>query len=434
MSFVKNSFYTLISNIIIIIFGFLTSVIISRTLGPQLQGVYNLAILMPTMMYNFLNFGQDVSIIYFLSNKTVDKKQAINNMLPVIIIYSIASTIIGGALIFILKERLFNDVAYGTLLLALSISPLTFFNSVLSGILKSEGKFIVLNKIQVINKIIYLGICTILFIFVNVKVVILANITILLISIITIWRRLEIGNIKISFDKEFQKRNTIYGFKSYLSNMITYLNYRLDTLIIKALTTTANVGQYSLAVGLAEQVWVFSSSISTVLFPYVSSIEGEKEKSKVTTLTFKIVLVFTLLVIVFLYLIAAFIIPFLYTEAYEPAIEPFKVLLIGVFLLSLGRILANDIAARGKPELNTVSNIIGLIVNVTLNILLIPSMGITGAAVATSISYTITSIIFMINFLKLTRLSIRDLFIFNKSEIEVIKVFISKILKKRVVK
>ncbi|MBM6839502.1 oligosaccharide flippase family protein, partial [Clostridium saudiense] len=118
--------------------------------------------------------------------------------------------------------------------------------------------------------------------------------------------------------------------------MITYLNYRLDTLIIKALTTTANVGQYSLAVGLAEQVWVFSSSISTVLFPYVSSIEGEKEKSKVTTLTFKIVLVFTLLVIVFLYLIAAFIIPFLYTEAYEPAIEPFKVLLIGVFLLSLG--------------------------------------------------------------------------------------------------
>ncbi len=431
MSFVKNSFYTLISNIIIIIFGFLTSVIISRALGPQLQGVYNLAILMPTMMYNFLNFGQDVSIIYFLSNKTVGKKQAINNMLPVVIIYSIASTIIGGALVFILKERLFNDVAYGTLLLALIISPLTFFNSVLSGILRSEGKFIVLNKIQVINKIIYLVICTILFFFVNVKVVILANIIILLISIITIWRRLEIGSIKFSFDKEFQKKNTIYGFKSYLSNMITYLNYRLDTLIIKALTTTANVGQYSLAVGLAEQVWVFSSSISTVLFPYVSSIEGEKEKSKVTTLTFKIVLVLTLLVIVFLYLISAFIIPFLYTDAYEPAIEPFKVLLIGVFSLSLGRILANDIAARGKPELNTISNIVGLVINVTLNLLLIPRIGIIGAAVATSISYTITSIMFMISFLRVAKISIVELFVFSKEDLEVINKFINKILKRK---
>ncbi|SCJ41684.1 MATE efflux family protein [uncultured Clostridium sp.] len=431
MSFVKNSFYTLISNVIIIMFGFLTSVVISRTLGPQLKGVYDLAILMPTMMYNFLNFGQDVSIIYFLSNKTVDKKQAINNMFPVVIAYSIASTIIGGALIFILKEKVFNDVAYITLLLALTISPLTFLNSVLSGVLKSEGKFNVVNKIQVINKIIYLGICTILFIFVNVNIVILANIIILFISIITTWRKLEITSIKLSFDKEFQRKNTIYGFKSYLSNMITFLNYRLDTLIIKALTTTANVGQYSLAVGLAEQIWVFSSSISTVLFPYVSSIEEEKEKSRVTTLTFKIVLVFTLLIIVFLYLIASFIIPFLYTDVYEPAIEPFKVLLIGIFSLSLGRILANDIAARGKPELNTLSNIVGLVVNVILNLLLIPKIGILGAAVATSASYTITSIMFLISFLRVAKVSTIELFVFSKEDLEIINKFIKKILRRK---
>ena len=44
MSFAKNSFNTLISNIIIIFIGFFTSFIISRTLGAELQGVYNLAI------------------------------------------------------------------------------------------------------------------------------------------------------------------------------------------------------------------------------------------------------------------------------------------------------------------------------------------------------------------------------------------------------
>ena len=89
MSFAKNSFNTLISNIIIIFIGFFTSFIISRTLGAELQGVYNLAILMPTMMYNFLNFGQDTSVMYYLSNKSVKKKDAINNMIPVLIGYTV---------------------------------------------------------------------------------------------------------------------------------------------------------------------------------------------------------------------------------------------------------------------------------------------------------------------------------------------------------
>lgn len=186
MSFAKNSFYTLITNVVIIFIGFFTSFIISRTLGPTLQGVYNLAILTPNLLYNFFNFGQDTSVMYFLSNKSISKKEAINNMIPVMIGYSVLTMLIGIVSILFLKNSMFNDVSYGTLIMALFISPLTFINNNLSAVLKSEGKFKDLNKIQIINKIIYFGICTILFLVVNVNLVILANIIILIVSIITI--------------------------------------------------------------------------------------------------------------------------------------------------------------------------------------------------------------------------------------------------------
>lgn len=431
MSFAKNSFYTLVSNMIIICIGFVTSVIISRTLGDQLQGVYNLAVFMPTMMYNFLNLGQDTSITYYLSNKTISKKEAIDNMLPILIGYTFFATVIGMVLIVVLKEKMFNDVSYSTLILALGISPLTYLNNNLSAVLKSEGRFKVLNRIQVINKLVYFIICTILFLVVNVNIVIMANIVILIISIVTIWRKLDIRKVNFKFNREYQKNNLSYGLKSYLANMITFLNYRLDTYLIKALNkSTASVGQYGVAVTLAELVWVFSSAISSVMFPYVTSIESDEEKSKVTSTTFKIVMIFTLSAIMIL-LLCSNLIGKIYGPKFYGSIAPFRVLLIGIFSLSLGKILANDIAARGKPEINALSNLIGLVVNVIFNIILIPKLGIVGAAVATSISYTLTSIMFIVSFLKLTGLSLKQLFVFNKEEIKIVVGFIKKTLKVR---
>ena len=430
MGFVKNSLYTLISNIIIICIGFFTSWVISRTLGAELQGVYNLAILIPNLMYNFLNFGQDTSTMFFLSNKTINKRDLIDNMIPVSIFYTIISTLLGTLFIFLLKDSMFTEVSNNTLIFALIISPLTFLNNNLTAVLKSEGEFFSVNKVQVINKIIYFLICTILFFIVDVNIVIFANIIILSISIISLWKKIGIKSIRIKFNKEYQKKNISYGFKSYLANMITFLNYRLDTFIIKALSkSTMAVGQYGVSVTLAEQVWVFASAISSVMFPYITSIENDEDKSKVTSLTFKIVMVVTFMAIIVLFF-ASNLIRFVYGEDYYGSIIPLKILLIGVFSLSLGKILANDIASRGKPELNALSNLIGLLVNVIFNILLIPRFGIAGAAMATSISYTLTSSIFLISFIKLTGLTLKELLVFNKEERVVITIFIKEVLSK----
>ena len=68
-------------------------------------------------------------------------------------------------------------------------------------------------------------------------------------------------------------------------------------------------------------------------------------------------------------------------------------ILPGTVALSLGKLASADLAARGKPEYSSVFALMSLAVTVLLDFLLIPRMGIRGAALASSIAYLVDSIL-----------------------------------------
>jgi len=66
------------------------------------------------------------------------------------------------------------------------------------------------------------------------------------------------------------------------------------------------------------------------------------------------------------------------------------VLLPGVVLLGSAKILTNDIAGRGYPHYNSITAGLSLVVTIILNFILIPMMGVVGAALASTLSYVLT--------------------------------------------
>ena len=74
-------------------------------------------------------------------------------------------------------------------------------------------------------------------------------------------------------------------------------------------------------------------------------------------------------------------------EDFAPAAPALVALLPGVFFLSLYTILANYLAAIGLPAIAVVAPFLALVLNVVLNLLLIPPYGATGAALASSAAY-----------------------------------------------
>lgn len=150
------------------------------------------------------------------------------------------------------------------------------------------------------------------------------------------------------------------------------------------------VGFYSIGVALVEKLWLISQSASTVLFPRVAAETDEQRRKDFTPMVARTVLWVTALGAIALAFVSHWIVLLLYSEAFLPSVRPLQILLLGVVALSVTRVLANDIAGRGRPILNTYVSVATLGSNVILNLIWIPRYEIAGAAWASTVSYSLT--------------------------------------------
>ena len=111
----------------------------------------------------------------------------------------------------------------------------------------------------------------------------------------------------------------------------------------------------------------------------------------------KIVTYVTLICAVLLTVAAEIFVPIVFPK-YVEAIAPLKILIIGSIFITYSKVLANSIAAYGKPELNIISTAIGVVFNLSLGFFLIPTAGVLGAAFSTSISLSAQGICSIIIF------------------------------------
>ena len=135
---------------------------------------------------------------------------------------------------------------------------------------------------------------------------------------------------------------------------------------------------------------MISQAASTVLFPRVAAETEEQRRKGVTPLVARTVLWTTALGSLVLALFGHWIVFILYSEAFLPAVNALRALLVGIVALSTGRVLSNDIAGRGFPRFNIYTGLAAMLTNVVLNILWVPRYEIVGAAWASTVSYTVS--------------------------------------------
>jgi O-antigen/teichoic acid export membrane protein len=106
----------------------------------------------------------------------------------------------------------------------------------------------------------------------------------------------------------------------------------------------------------------------------------------------------------------------LYSDAYLESAVALRALLPGVVALSFSKILANDIAGRGNPGINSQQSTIAFVVNVIANLILIPRLGVVGAALATSLSYSLLTILKLFVYIRIAQVSWRDVLLLNRED------------------
>jgi Na+-driven multidrug efflux pump len=91
-------------------------------------------------------------------------------------------------------------------------------------------------------------------------------------------------------------------------------------------------------------------------------------------------------------------------------------LLPGVLLLTIFKVMNMDLAGKGKPWISMYAMLPALIINIVLNIVLIPNFGANGAAIASTISYSVAALLFLFFYSKTVNVPIKTILHFQKSD------------------
>lgn len=432
----KNIFITFSSQILLFILGLVTSIVLARFLGPTGKGIYTITILIPNFMEKFGSLGIESSNVYFTGSKRYKIEDIVSNSLISSFILGLALLILFLAIFHLeffqnfIKSNQINNIY---LCLAVFAVPFSLFSGYLKNILLGLEEIVIYNKINIFKTAVELMTIIILMIIFKLGIlgVIIAYLfTNIFITLIVILSIKKYSKIVFSYNKKLSQDTINYGIKAYFSNLTTFLNYRLDMLLVAFFLDPIEVGYYSITVGIVEKIWMIPGPIATVLFPRISSIEN----TSANNLTPKIAR-HTLFIVFFSSLILSVVskpfIQILFGNAFLPSVPPLLILLPGIIALSIPKILCADLAGRGMPQYSLYSSVVSLGVNIPLNLWLIPLWGISGAAFASSIAYITDMIFIAVVFKKFSGKLWHEIFLIQKIDFRDYKYILNKLNKLR---
>ena len=411
--------------------------IIARVYGPEGNGAYNIALLLPSMLAIFLNLGIGPANVYFISAGKVAVSTAWQYSLKLFLFLSLFGITTGAILLWQYSEHWFPGVPQELLWVALSIFPVSLLLGFVSSVFQGMQKFRVFNLILVAQPVFTLMIITVLFIMgvsnlVWLLVAHLAGMVItLLASIYLLQPYLRKADDSIKINKNYGASVLNYGYKAHIGNLLSFINYKADIFLVNFLLSPLAAGIYVISVQLCERLWIFSQSISTVLLPRLSELsKNEDVRQELTPLIARLTLFATFIGAIVLAIIGLPLIGLIFGSQYSGVYTPLLILLPGIVLFSASRIVASDLAARGRPELNMYIAFAIVPCNVVGNILLIPEYGLAGAAFATTFAYIIHLLLTLVMYNNITKVPILNVLIVQSEDLKKIFSFVTQMARK----
>jgi len=184
-------------------------------------------------------------------------------------------------------------------------------------------------------------------------------------------------------DRALLRESLHFGVRAWLGGLAHLLNARVDQLLLGLLATQAALGTYAVAVNGSEILFYLPSAVATALLPAVA--RGGAEAGVERTLrVFRAVMLVTGIAVVAAATLGPVLLPIVFGPRYAGSVGPFLWLLPSAFGFAASAVFSNALLASGAPALSALGPLISLTVGVTLDVLLIPGLGATGAAIAAS--------------------------------------------------
>ena len=200
-----------------------------------------------------------------------------------------------------------------------------------------------------------------------------------------------------------------YGAFVQLSTLVSTLNKRLSLYLLKTHCDERSIGVYASGTQVSEGVSIVSQSIGLVEFSALSNTENAHRASQLTLRFMKLAILLTFMALLVICLLPTSFFEWLLSGEFSDIRTVILLMVPGIVFFSAHTILANYFSGIGKPKYNLYASLIGLTVTLIAAFILIPALGIRGAAITTSLTYTALFIYQWLVFRRMTGTRIKQL-------------------------
>lgn len=405
MSFKKSILATLGLNLYSFLIGLFNSIMSTRILGAEGKGIFAIYTSSIELFALLLGLGIPQALIFFAAKDTIARNR---------LFYSSLLYVLAATLVFLVAVELSRIMGYQSFFLPAPFSSNIFkttlvFNfscllgwHLLVSILNGHKYFQQTNWISFLSMSVTFIVYIVMFYMVywnraiyqanTFYYVQLAVAGFTLLATIYFHIRL-VGGWKGTAVISATEGSKIvqYGLVYFLSNFLLFANNKMDYWFINYFADSSDLGLYVLSSNVALLMLLLPNAFGLVLSAFKAN-SNLMDMERHTAFLCRITFLATFLAALLLWLFSGPIILLLFGKEFIGSVIPLRILLIGVIPFTAFTILKNYFAGANQLSAFLKAASLGFVITLTLDILLIKPYGITGAAIATMLSYLVSAL------------------------------------------
>jgi O-antigen/teichoic acid export membrane protein len=414
------------SRVTVAVTGAATTILVARLLGADGAGNFAIALTIVYVLTVLMTLGMEHGIAYYVSGGAwgPGRAFAVSQRLAA------ASGVLGAALGVLARLAVpsaFGELSVAECALAAGALPfaLAWYYGSFVALADDRYEGYVLPPAVQSTTLLVLGAALVIPFGLTGAVVALAVSHVIAAGGLLVWGR---RRLRRPHEPEFQagelQRALRFGIKGYAANALQVLNYRVDFFLLSAVATAAALGHYAVAVAVTSVLWLLPQALSDVLFPRVAALSASSERAAEDQRAFVEAksLRHTTLLVVASGAALALALVLLVVPIYGPEFGESAILglirLPGMALIGIGGSLSAAVVGRGRPEYSLYGALISTPATMVLYAALIPSLGAMGAALASSLSFTMNFVVAAFFYRRLTGLGVLRLMVPTRSELD----------------
>ena len=384
--------------------------LVARALGAEGRGTVTFLTTIAMMTSQLGSLGVEEASANVVGSRTDQRATVAGNAIALAMLLGFASAGVVAGLI-----ALFPSVGGGSdpvlLSLALATIPVLILQFYLQFIIRADYGFGIVNAASLLAPVLNVTVNTALIVtgLITVETALITWIAGQLIATGMLLHHVHRRLAGFGAPSAHLARRTLgFGLKAHAGRIMKTGNYRLDQWILGSVAGSRELGLYSVAVAWAEALFFLPEALAAVLRPDLVRASAA-DAGRRTAAVFRVAVLLSLPVVAIFVVAAPVLCVVAFGDEFAGSVDDLRVLAPGAFGIVAMKVLANALVAQGHPMLSNAAIAVAFVLTVGLDILLIPSHGGLGAAIASTAAYTGGGIAVALIFARTLRLSVRSL-------------------------